>query len=53
MSVAKELRGLFTLEQLQELDAVSAEMRKNPQALDNHNRSPAGELPRETPNESQ
>lgn len=38
MSVALELRAMFSKEQLRELDAVSAAMRANPEALDNHNR---------------
>lgn len=38
MSVALELRALFSQEQLRELDAVSREMRANPQVLDNHSR---------------
>jgi hypothetical protein len=43
MSVARELRALFSAEQLQELDAVSSAMRRDPEVLDNHRRPSAGE----------
>lgn len=38
VALALELRAMFSKEQLRELDAVSAAMRANPEALDNHNR---------------
>lgn len=36
MSTAKELRELFSPEQLAQLDAVSKAMLANPEVLDNH-----------------
>lgn len=43
MSVALELRAMFSQEQLRELDAVSAAMRANPEVLDNHSRQAPAE----------
>ena len=43
MSVALELRAMFSQEQLRELDAVSAAMRANPEVLDNHSRQTPAE----------
>jgi hypothetical protein len=50
MSVARELRALFSTEQLQELDAVSSAMRRDPEVLDNHRRPSAGEPQEENAN---
>lgn len=37
-SVSEQLRGLYSQEQLQALDVVSAELKVNPDALDTHSK---------------